>query len=177
MSKITQTTCLLALLLLQLFMPLRLSAMPLLNNMYKHGEGEMSFLFWTLYRAELYSGQPDFDIKRYPQALKITYLRDISQQDLIEATQKQWRELGLNLPDEGQWLKDLASIWPDVNEGDVITLIVDAQQVSHFYLSNNNDVTTLGRLDNQAFGSSFLAIWLSKDTSRPDLRSQLIGYK
>ena len=146
--------------------------------MYKHGEGEMSFLFWTLYKAELYSGQPDFDIKHYPQALKITYLRDISQQDLIEATQKQWRELGLNLPDEGQWLKDLASIWPDVNEGDVITLIVDAQQVSHFYLSNNNDdVTTLGRLDNQAFGSSFLAIWLSKDTSRPDLRSQLIGYK
>jgi hypothetical protein len=177
MNKITQTMCLLALLLLQLFMPLRLSAMPLLNNMYKHGEGEMSFLFWTLYKAELYSSQPDFDIKRYPQALKITYLRDISQQDLIEATQKQWRELGLNLPDEGQWLKDLASIWPDVNEGDVITLIVDAQQVSHFYLSNNNDVTTLGRLDNQAFGSSFLAIWLSKDTSRPDLRSQLIGYK
>lgn len=177
MNRITQTMCLLALLLLQLFMPLRLSAMPLLNNMYKHGEGEMSFLFWTLYKAELYSGQPDFDIKRYPQALKITYLRDISQQDLIEATQKQWRELGLNLPDEGQWLKDLASIWPDVNEGDVITLIVDAQQVSHFYLSNNNNVTTLGRLDNQAFGSSFLAIWLSKDTSRPDLRSQLIGYK
>ena len=103
--------------------------------------------------------------------------KPIDEQDLIEATQKQWRELGLNLPDEGQWLKDLASIWPDVNEGDVITLIVDAQQVSHFYLSNNNDVTTLGRLDNQAFGSSFLAIWLSKDTSRPDLRSQLIGYK
>ncbi|WP_017221212.1 chalcone isomerase family protein [Moritella dasanensis] len=182
MNRMTQMSCLWALLLLQLFIPLRLSAMPLLSDMYKHGEGEMSFLFWTLYKAELYSGQPDFDIKRYPQALKITYLRDISQQDLIEATQKQWRELGLNLPDESQWLKDLASIWPDVNEGDVITLIVDEQQVSHFYLSNdltlpNNDsVKSLGRLENQAFGSSFLAIWLSKDTSRPDLRTQLIGY-
>ncbi|PKH07145.1 chalcone isomerase family protein [Moritella sp. Urea-trap-13] len=177
MSKITQIICLLALLLLQLFMPLRVAAMPLLNDMYKHGEGEMSFLFWTLYKAELYSSQPDFDIKRYPQALKITYLRDISQQDLIEATQKQWQELGLNLPDEDQWLKDLGTIWPDVNEGDVITLIVDEQQVSHFYLSNNNDVTTLGRFDNQVFGSSFLAIWLSKNTSRPELRTQLIGYE
>ncbi|WP_392339275.1 chalcone isomerase family protein [Moritella marina] len=178
MSRMTLTTCLIAL-LLQLFIPLRLSAMPLLDDMYKHGEGEMSFLFWTLYKAELYSGQADFDIKRYPQALKITYLRDISQQDLIEATQKQWQELGLNLPDEKKWLKALATIWPDVNEGDVITLIVDKQQNSHFYLSNNksNAINTLGRLDNPAFGSSFLAIWLSTDTSRPELRSQLIGYK
>jgi hypothetical protein len=33
----------------------------------------------------------------------------------------------------------------------------------------------LGSIDDPQFGPSFLAIWLSPDTSRPELRRSLIG--
>jgi hypothetical protein len=62
-------------------------------------------------------------------------------------------------------------MWPDVREDDVLALEMSASGRSTFLLNGK----PLGSIDDPEFGPSFLAIWLSPDTSRPELRRLLIG--
>lgn len=146
-------------------------------KLYKHGEAERDILFWTLYRAELYSSQTRFNANIYPQALKLTYLHDIGKQRLINSMQKQWRKLGLPIDNETQWMQRLNELWPAVDKNQAITIIVDANKVSHFYLINANESHYLGRITDPTFGPTFLAIWLSPQTPRPEMRPLLLGEK
>jgi len=149
--------------------------MPNYANMYKHGEAERNILFWTLYRAELYSNQTNFDKDSYPQALKLTYLHDIGKQRLINSMQKQWRKLGSPVKNETQWMLKLNQLWPAVDKNQAITIIVDADKISHFYLINADKTRHLGNIEDPTFGSTFLAIWLAENTPRPEMRSLLMG--
>lgn len=164
-----------------------LSANPLLttnvmaspvNHLTKIGEGEMTYLFWNLYLAELYIA-PSAKTKRpvltsndsKGKALKITYFKSISKRDLIDATQDQWEHLGYANRDIQRWLKPLGSLWPDVEPGDKLTLVVSDDGKSQFYF----DDKSIGTIDDISFGQAFLSIWLSENTTEPELRKQLLG--
>lgn len=162
------------LLLSVMLMSISANATDKLSDMTKHGEGIMKVMFWDVYKAELFSNQPQFDIKQYPQALKITYLRDIKRQALLEATEDQWQHLAVPIKLQQRWLDQLDTIWPDIAEGDSITAVINQSRKSYFYLSKNQQTTFLGSIDESEFGELFLAIWLSEQTSRPELRRQLI---
>lgn len=136
----------------------------------KIGEGEMSVLFWSLYKAELYGASSSFNQKERPLALKITYLRDIKRDDLIEATEEQWNKIELNHSNIKIWLQQLKTIWPDIKKNDVLTIRVE-DNLSHFYQQDK----LIGTINDADFGPAFMAIWLSDKTTRPDLRSQLLG--
>jgi len=137
----------------------------------KIGQGNMSWLFFDLYQASLYSKTGDYAVGDYPQALKIIYQRNIYSADLVNVTEKEWQKLGFTSGEYQQWLPVLSALWPDIKEDDVLLFLVDVDGYGAFY--HNNQL--LGRVDNSAFSKAFLSIWLSTNTSEPALRRKLIG--
>lgn len=136
------------------------------------GKGKLSVLFWDIYNARLYTATGQYEEKAYPIALQLTYLRDFKKQQLIEETEKQWQKLGFKDKQKiKQWLETLYQLWPDVKENQSITLYIDAQERSYFYFND----TKLGQLQDPEFAQAFLAIWLSEDTSAPEVRKKLIS--
>lgn len=143
------------------------------QDLTKYGEGQMSVMFWDLYKAELFGQAPSYQADVTPIALKITYLRDIDKEDLIEATLDQWAHIGYENESIPNWAKQLDQIWPDIKEGSQLTIRVHRDGASDFY-----DATSkIGSMADLQFGKAFLAIWLSEKTSEPKLRAKLIGDK
>ena len=138
----------------------------------KIGEGKMRYLFWTLYHAELFTDPANAaGTAADARALRITYSRKISRDALIEATDDQWQHLGYGKDTTAPWLTELNKIWPSVTPGDQLTIVILPNGHSQFYLGEK----PIGAIADIAFGSAFLAIWLSENTSEPKLRRQLLG--
>lgn len=135
------------------------------------GQGVMSWLFIDIYQISLYSQSGDYQPLHYPQALTIHYHKSIDQQRLIDATMEQWQQQNLDATLYQPWLSRLQRIWPNIENGDRLTLYVSKSGKSDFY----HNQLLLGSIDNPAFSEAFLGIWLAKNTSQPSLRKQLIG--
>ena len=136
------------------------------NGFQKLGEGEMHYMFWTIYSAELFSSATTGE-----QALKIEYQKSIDRQALIDATEDQWNQLGYTKQNINAWLEPLNTLWPNVEPGNTLTIIVSEDQTSRFYF----DDQPIGVVNDKEFGQAFLSIWLSENTSEPKLRKQLLG--
>ncbi|MCE2597068.1 chalcone isomerase family protein [Motilimonas cestriensis] len=141
------------------------------SDLKKVGSGQMEWLFFSLYDASLYSETGTYQSNRFPIALQIKYHKQIDKKHLLEATQEQWQHLGIDNKQQNDWLMLLNQIWPDVNSGDELTFVVQADASNMFYFNNE----PIGKIEDGAFSAAFLAIWLSENTSRPKLRQQLIG--
>lgn len=135
------------------------------------GKARLEVFVWPVYESRLYAPGGEYSPQQRPLRLEVTYLRDISTDQLVDRTQKEWRHLGLEHPQQKQWLARLGELWPDVAEDDTLTLELDGDDQSRFLLNGE----PLGGIDDPAFGDHFLAIWLSPDTSRPNLRRDLLG--
>ncbi|PKF63346.1 hypothetical protein CW745_00375 [Psychromonas sp. psych-6C06] len=135
------------------------------------GQGEMSWLFIDLYQASLYSPSGKYNEKQYPQALHIVYQKNIDKQHLISATEKEWQKLGLNPQQAPYWLDALGQLWPDIKKGDELLFMVEEDGSGYFY----HNQKLLGAINSEQFSHAFLSIWLSQNTSEPQLRQQLIG--
>ena len=138
------------------------------------GEGSYRYLFWQLYDARLATADGEFTgyNQGSPVLLELTYKRDISKQQFIDATIDEWKKLGHSSTEQQQkWAAQLQSLWQDVNEGDrLAALLLDDGKVQFYF----NGVET-GVLDDKAFGAAFFDIWLHPDTSAPKLRRQLLA--
>ncbi|GAB3034311.1 chalcone isomerase family protein [Bowmanella dokdonensis] len=135
------------------------------------GQAKLSVWFWDIYQSSLYSPDGKYRQGHYPLALQIRYLRDIKASELIEATEEQWQALALKDKAIPSWLKQLESIWPDIQKGDELTLEVTQNRISRFY--HNGE--PIGTFEDPDFGPAFLAIWLAENASYPKLRGQLTG--
>jgi hypothetical protein len=135
------------------------------------GEARLTVMVWPIYESRLYTADGNYTEGQRPLRLELEYLRDIEALDLVEHTRKEWRHLQMLSGQENVWLESLSSLWPDVSENDVLALVLDEGGRSTFMLNGES----LGGIDDPAFGPSFLAIWLSPATSRPELRRALIG--
>lgn len=137
----------------------------------KVGSAKFSVLFWDIYDSHLftksgrYQEQSDQDV-----IFKIEYFRDISADELVKRTVEQWQHLKYKKSDYETFIPNLKRIWPDISAGDSLTLYRNNQS-TEFYFNNMN----IGVIDNEEFYKLFLAIWLSPDTSEPELRQSLIG--
>lgn len=149
------------------------TAQPQLLALQTIGEGSFHYLFWHLYDAKLQSQDGRFiDYQQtVPLVLSLTYQRDISRDDFVDATLDQWRHLyGKLEPRHQQWGERLKEIWPNVAEGDTLSCQrVEGAEVQ-FYLNNQ----FLGAIKDPLFADEFLDIWLSEKTSATKLRQQLL---
>lgn len=166
--------------ILSLLLTASVSASPV-SHLSKVGEGEMNYLFWTIYQAEFYRGaDQDNDTPlnvmiakdKNEKALKIEYFKSIEKRALIDATVQQWQHLGYQQSNIDKWSAPLESIWPDVEPGNTITLTVLKNGQSQFFFNGE----LIGAIDSHDFGEAFLSIWLSENTSEPKLRQQLLGF-
>jgi len=137
----------------------------------KVGEARLKVFVWPVYTSRLYSADGNYVAGQRPVRLDIEYLRDVDDEDLVSHTEKEWRHQNITHERQRRWLAQLAQLWPDVAEGDVLSVAVDKRNVSTFYRNGER----LGTLEDPDFGQSFLGIWLSPDTSRPELRLALLG--
>ncbi|MDP2713844.1 chalcone isomerase family protein [Rheinheimera sp.] len=138
------------------------------------GEGSYRYMFWQLYDARLatQSGQFADYQQSAPLLLELTYKRDISKQQFIDATVDEWQKLGhSSKAQQQQWAQQLQSLWQDVQEGDTLAALLQDDGSVKFYLNG----TETGVLEDTAFGTAFFDIWLHPDTSAPKLRRQLIA--
>lgn len=135
------------------------------------GEAQLDVFVWSVYRSRLFAPEGEYAPQSRPLRLEITYLRDISAEQLVRRTEKEWRHLGLEHPQQDRWLETLRSLWPDVSTDDTLVIELNVQEQSHFYFNGQS----IGRIEHPDFGEQFLAIWLSPQTSRPALRRALLG--
>ena len=137
----------------------------------KVGEARLSVLFWDIYDAELVAPQGKYS-EDAPFALSLKYLRDFEGDDIASRSVDEMRKLGMT--DEiklAKWYQKMQQLFPDVKEGQTITGVVDAQQVSHFFI----DEQSLGQVNDKEFSQWFFNIWLSEKTSEPKMRAKLLG--
>ncbi len=69
------------------------------------------------------------------------------------------------------WGNTLKTIFPDVEDGDVLLGQKNADGSTSFYYNNNQ----IGFIDDADFTSWFFSIWLGPKTSEPALRSELLS--
>ena len=140
-------------------------------DLQKVGEARLDVFIWPVYHSRLYTADGSYVTGQRPVRLEIEYLRDIDADDLVARTGAEWRHLNVTHERRQRWLARLTDLWPDVTEGDILSLVVDERNVSTFYRNGER----LGTLEDPEFGQQFLDIWLSPDTSRPELRLAMLG--
>lgn len=137
----------------------------------KVGSAKFSVLFWDIYNSHLFTKSGRYEENTNQDVIfKIEYSKDITADELIKRTVEQWQHLNYKKSDYEAFIPRLKSIWPNISAGDSLTLYRDSQS-TEFYFNNMN----IGVIDNEEFYKLFLAIWLSADTSEPELRQSLIG--
>lgn len=135
------------------------------------GQAQLNVMFFNIYQSRLYTRDGEYAAGQLPVRLDIKYQRDISAETLVEQTQKEWRHLGISQTKVREWSPRLTELWPNIQKDDRLSFQVDAQGTGSFTHNGNR----LGTIDDTEMADSFLAIWLSPNTSRPEHRQQLIG--
>lgn len=137
----------------------------------KVGSAKLRVLLWNIYESALYTPSGDFEGIEPGLALEIEYKRNISKKSFIDYTREEWQKQSLYKDESELWLANLREIFPSVRKGDRLVLKVANSLTSEFYFNNE----FIGEINNANFTNEFLAIWLSEQSSYPDLRNQLVG--
>lgn len=137
------------------------------------GKGRLSVMFWDVYDAALFAPDGRWQEKQ-PFALTLSYLRDIEGRKIADRSAEEIRRLGFD--DEvklATWHNQMRRIFPDVEEDTTLTGIYTPSGETIFYHEDKE----AGRISDPEFGRYFFNIWLSDETSAPDLRAKLLGTK
>jgi len=140
-------------------------------NAEKVGQGRLSYMLWDVYDATLYAPDGDWQSDK-PFALQLSYLRDIPGKKIADRSVEEIRAQGF--ADEVRlagWHTQMRSIFPNVREGLSLTGVYTNTAETVFYEDNKE----IGRVKDPEFGRQFFNIWLSPQTSAPDLRRKLLG--
>ena len=143
-------------------------ALPALKQV---GTSTLRVAFFKVFDSALFTESGDWRDPRTSFRYELTYARSISGNFLVSQTTKEWDHLGFQDNRRSRWVEALKAIWPDVNKGDTIAFDVDAEGVSRFYFNG----AWVGTINDPDFAPSFIAIWLSPDTSRPAHRDGLLA--
>ncbi len=138
----------------------------------KVGEAPLYYLFWHVYDASLHTETGEFEGIKGPLKLTLVYQRDFKAKDIAKETLNQWQKLGMEDAIK-QHQATLEGLWPDIKEGDSLSLLLNADGSAAIYY--NEDVYQ--QVNDERFASDFLAIWLSEKTTEPKMRARLIGAK
>ena len=140
----------------------------LLGSYKKVGEGKFEWFWIDIYDMSLYTPSGEYYENVWPLILKVKYLKNFSKKELLDATNEEWSRQ--NISYKKKWIDQLRLLWKNVYKGDEITLFVDDDGISHFFLNQ----IYLGSVSDKDFTQAFVQIWLSENTLDPSLREQVI---
>lgn len=138
------------------------------------GETRMRFFGLAVYDIALWapSPVPADSWERQALALAITYRRNLSGERIAERSLDEMRRGGpIDDATAQGWLAEMKRLFPDVNDGDRITGVLQPGQAARFHLNGR----LVGELRDARFAALFFGIWLAPWTSEPALRSALLG--
>jgi hypothetical protein len=128
-----------------------------------------------VYWASLWSGEnmlrPDqWQTQRL--ALELRYLRDFDGKDIAKrSVDEMHMQSPLSAETSSVWLKALEALFPNVRKGQSLTGIYVPNAGAQFLFNNK----PLGTLADAELAKRFFAIWLSPQTSAPELRKKLFA--
>ena len=135
------------------------------------GEGTLKVLMWEVYDLRLLTDGTSFSWNN-KFMLEFDYSRELKKESVIDASLKEFK-LQPNVSDKniGAWEAYLEQVIQPVQKGTKATVqwVPEGQIIFHY---EGSKPTTI---ENEKFARAFLNIWLGEKTSRPKLRSQLLG--
>jgi hypothetical protein len=134
------------------------------------GNAMFTYLFWDVYDATLYAPQGKWQPDA-PFALKLAYQRELDGKKIAQRSVDEMRKQGIS--DEAmlsEWRDKMVALFPDVEDGDVITGVATTNRASEFYINGE----LVGKIEDENFTQAFFDIWLSEKTSEPKLRKALL---
>lgn len=136
------------------------------------GRSLLRFLGMDIYEARLWT-DANFVLARYAQhpfALELEYRRSLSGHLIARRSVAEMRRQGdFSAEQTAQWEARMQALFPDVQAGDRITGIY-APGVGARFLHNGR---LLGEANDPLFTRLFFGIWLSPETSEPQMRCAL----
>ena len=136
----------------------------------KKGEYSFSYFIWDVYDITLYV-QDNSSIYSGDIALSLRYKRDLNGKDITERSIEEIKNIGFrNKKYLSLWQDKMNNIFPDVTNGTVLTGIRKKGTTSFYH--NGKFV---GAIDDPLFSKYFFGIWLSPQTSEPEMRASLLG--
>ena len=140
------------------------------------GQAHFTWLWFDVYDSTLRTPNGKYVSLKSPLALQITYRRSISAEDLLTATEKQWKKLNFKKNEITQWMATLNKVFPSVEEGDQLVYQSNGKTGTFYFKPiAQSDFKTIGEIKDTTFNRAFLSIWLSPESQYPELRNQLIG--
>ena len=142
-----------------------------LQNPERLGSATIRYLGIAMYDAELYTpGGADFRWQA-PMALRLTYRRGFSADQLTDATMQEITRISGARAGDAKLRADLAACYRDVKKGDEITASSTGPNTMTIWL-NNRKVCTLTTASIQ---KRFFGIWLAPESRVARLGSKLKG--
>ena len=129
---------------------------------------------FEVYDAKLWT-RPGFvpaQYARHPFALELQYLRSLKGDAIAQRSLDEMKRQGPISEAQGQsWLQAMRALFPDVQKGDRITGVHKPEQGAEFWVNDR----LVGQVSDPQFAQLFFGIWLSPQTSAPDVRKALLA--
>ena len=138
-----------------------------------YGAGKYAVLFITAYDAEVWTDASQWSMNA-PFALTLRYHIGFSSDYLLNRTLREMKHVDPALNDAGveRYRKAMAFFAP-ASSGDEMTMLYQPGQPVKFF---KNGAPT-GEVSEPGFAQDFFGVWLSPNTSEPDLRKSLLNLK
>jgi len=137
----------------------------------KVGEARLTYAFWDVYEATLYAPKGTLQQDK-PYALSLRYLRDIAGDAIANRSVEEIEKQGFDDVEQlAIWKAKMLEIFPNVEDGTVLTAIFIPGNKTLFYEGSTN----IGVIKDAEFTKRFSDIWLGENTSESRLREELLG--
>ena len=138
------------------------------------GQGTFRWFGLKIYDAQLWVGRDGYrpQASAVKFALDLRYARSLQGKKIAEASDEQIAKLNLGSAQQrATWKAAMTQVFPDVQDGSHLTGIYLPNQGARFYL----DGKPIGDIMDADFAQAFFAIWLSPNTTAPQLRDALLN--
>jgi hypothetical protein len=145
-----------------------------ISNARSVGSGRLTVWGFQVYDARLWA-PPEFSAESYERrsfALEINYLRSFDNGVIAERSLKEMRGISsMSEQQAAQWLGQMRKIFPDIAKGDRLVGVHKPGEGAVFSFNGK----PVGDILDPEFSRLFFGIWLSPQTSAPQLRRELLG--
>ena len=148
---------------------------PLLGNPRLVGEHRFTYWGFDVYHASLWASSTAFaaaDWATQRLVLELRYLRDFQGRDIAQrAITEMHSQRALSPEQSAAWLDSLQALLPNVRSGETLTGVYAPESGAQFLHQGK----PVGDIREAEFARRFFGIWLSPQTSQPQLRQQLLA--
>jgi hypothetical protein len=135
------------------------------------GTGVLKVFFMDIYSVTLHSKERDYSVSDH-FALEFDYKRSVSKKTVIDASMDELSKApSVGSVEIKAWKQVLEKGISDMQAGEKASVVFSKSGDVEFWLANQEPIS----FKDLKFAKNFAAIWLGPQTSRPKLRSALLG--